>query len=983
MQVTYGVNCYISEQNFLLPEGVALNRDLKENLFAMLITTQTKLASCILGSPGRGKTLAFEVLVQNLRGAQSPKEFCKRFRAVDPFFYQCSPDSKAAEIEDILSGATRREQMYEQHGGKERCVPFFDEAQLPQECRMVMKPLHDVLDERQVATIMVSGSPLDAANMNRMSIFIRHTQTLEDFMEIGLGVLGKSGIGRLPERTHSILRGLARAFVDILADPRFRGVFSQRHFISLLRNLRLHCVVKRKLLTPEHICRAVEENFQAPDVSILVVMQIFCQAIAREFPASSSEFASAGGVESLRGCLDLARACIFGEREQCLTKGSPHLAPRFCIVLDDMKDDSACRILVQEEVLPEEIEVIDVQDYSNEADDFSCSECVSQMTLCMESGKPVLLRNCSSGKLLCSFYNLLNQNYRVTESAEGQQILYIMIAHGPRVHYCRVHPSFLLVLQMRKEDFLNQPAALRSRFSVVSLPLEQVLHERLGRALARDVQRKAVRTALDTILELVSKLGARSFAGLVEHTVDSLLLSMVSGLQSNKRCLHEFATLCSEGLELNASTAVQVMAVRLLQLLPPEQMVNHASKLGHADFYRNAYFLHQSHFSLVSLLATARTNAESSLPKLVLYTRSSAEIRILQQSCGKNTLWESGGSEHVIVIDAGEVSTTASLEVKLQGSCAEACSAHAVLLVVDMEHSSNERVSCLRTVVDRKARENPSTLFAVLLHYAPEQVIAGSLYPCLFLDGWDFFFIDSLGHCAAFDEECLIKEVMAASAQDVSQRKLRIFSEAQSQEKYVVDFCRRVRTVPSRSLRPRAPEPRPENSTSVFSFSSLAATVGRGMGYLFNQIRTGSSDEQKVQRFYVPEATRQERTSAVTLVLHKHPQIWQHLLTTFHDSLPKPTLHGQLIHLAQQVRDGRRLMSFTDALRLQLHGEFRQHATSYLRALCANGGLRTLIADDHGVATSLLPFLPVCSQTGTASDSWLSRGASKAKAIPR
>ncbi|OLP95635.1 hypothetical protein AK812_SmicGene22228 [Symbiodinium microadriaticum] len=698
-------------------------------------------------------------------------------------------------------------------------------------------------------------------------------------------------------------------------------------------------------------------------------MQIFCQAIAREFPASSSEFASAGGVE--RGCLDLARACIFGEREQCLTKGSPHLAPRFCIVLDDMKDDSACRILVQEEVLPEEIEVIDVQDYSNEADDFSCSECVSQMTLCMESGKPVLLRNCSSGKLLCSFYNLLNQNYRVTESAEGQQILYIMIAHGPRVHYCRVHPSFLLVLQMRKEDFLNQPAALRSRFSVVSLPLEQVLHERLGRALARDVQRKAVRTALDTILELVSKLGARSFAGLVEHTVGSLLLSMVSGLQSNKRCLHEFATLCSEGPELNASTAVQVMAVRLLQLLPPEQMVNHASKLGHADFYRNAYFLHQSHFSLVSLLATARTNAESSLPKLVLYTRSSAEIRILQQSCGKNTLWESGGSEHVIVIDAGEVSTTASLEVKLQGSCAEACAAHAVLLVVDMEHSSNERVSCLRTVVDRKARENPSTLFAVLLHYAPEQVIAGSLYPCLFLDGWDFFFIDSLGHCAAFDEECLIKEVMAASAKDVSQRELRIFSEAQSQEKYVVDFCRRVRTVPSRSLRPPAPEPRPENSTSVFSFSSLAATVGRGMGYLFNQIRTGSSDEQKVQRFYVPEATRQERTSAVTLVLHKHPQIWQHLLTTFHDSLPKPTLHGQLIHLAQQVRDGRRLMSFTDALRLQLHGEFRQHATSYLRALCANGGLRTLIADDHGVATSLLPFLPVCSQTGTASEKFV------------
>ena len=332
------MDTYITEQHFKLPEGVALNRDLKENLFAMLITTETRLASCILGSPGRGKTLAFEVLSQNLRGVQSPRDFCKRFMTVDPFIYQCSPESTATEIEHILSGATRREQMYQQHGGKDRCVPFFDEAQLPQESRMVMKPLHDVLDERQLATVIVSGSPLDAANMNRMLTFVRHQQTLQDFEQMGTGVLGTSLKGmQQPARTRSILRGLARGFHDIVRDVGFNMVFFERHYISLLRHLRWHCILKKGFLSSERVRRAIEENFQAPGVRIQDVVDIFFQAIGHELSRIGSgqhEFSNSIGTQTYRGCLDLAKACIYGDRQRCMTQGSPHLAPRFCMLLD-------------------------------------------------------------------------------------------------------------------------------------------------------------------------------------------------------------------------------------------------------------------------------------------------------------------------------------------------------------------------------------------------------------------------------------------------------------------------------------------------------------------------------------------------------------------------------------------------------------------------------------------------------------------------
>ena len=652
-------------------------------------------------------------------------------------------------------------------------------------------------------------------------------------------------------------------------------------------------------------------------------------------------------------------------------------------LLDDMKDDSACRVLVQEKILPHDFEVIDVQDYAHDADEFGCAECVSQMTLCMEAGRPVLLRNCSSGRLLCSFYNLFNQNFRVTETAEGLQTLYIIIAHGARVHHCRVHPNFFVVLQMQKEDFLEQPAALRSRFSVVTLPLEEVLQERLQVSFVREAQRKSMRSALETVWKLVGTLGEKAIVGLVDQTLVSLLLSMVESLRSSKNSMQEFASLCSDGLELNASTAVQVMAVRLLQLMPPEQMLHHAEKFGQADFYRRAYFSHQSHFSLMGVLTTARNNKLLPLPKLVLYTRSSAEICSLLQR-GEHSL----GS--LSIIDASEVATTQALEAKYKASQGKQDrkmngAKKNVLLVVDMEHHQNQHVSWLRAFVDLKARDSADTLWVILLHYPPEQVISGKLYPCVFLDGWDFFFIDSLTPASAFDEEYLLRQVICGSPSEGRPQELDIVRPDESRQKYVVDFCRRVHLpqthaqAPGRysSMEHRETCAVQESKESTGLLTSLAAWMGRGVGLLLGKMGPADDDNeaaqvaQAVDTFYAKDATVQQRVEGVLLVLQRHPRIWQHLIATFHENFSGPKLLAEVTQLASQIRKGRKLMSFVDAVRLHLHGEFQQHVAHYLKALCSHGGLRDLVSGDATVAMALLPLLPVCSRSGQHAESWV------------
>ena len=43
-EVDRAVDAVVSPQNFIIPEGIAFNRDLKENLFACLVSVETKVA---------------------------------------------------------------------------------------------------------------------------------------------------------------------------------------------------------------------------------------------------------------------------------------------------------------------------------------------------------------------------------------------------------------------------------------------------------------------------------------------------------------------------------------------------------------------------------------------------------------------------------------------------------------------------------------------------------------------------------------------------------------------------------------------------------------------------------------------------------------------------------------------------------------------------------------------------------------------------
>lgn len=96
-------------------EGIAMNEALSENLFVTIVAMLNKLPIMIVGKPGSSKTLALQVILSNLQGAQSGNPFWRKFPSVTLFQYQCSPLSTA-------DGQTRGERGGKGKRGEEERV---------------------------------------------------------------------------------------------------------------------------------------------------------------------------------------------------------------------------------------------------------------------------------------------------------------------------------------------------------------------------------------------------------------------------------------------------------------------------------------------------------------------------------------------------------------------------------------------------------------------------------------------------------------------------------------------------------------------------------------------------------------------------------------------------------------------------------------------------------------------------------------------
>lgn len=243
-----------------LPPGISKATPLKENLLAIIASSQNHVPLVIVGAPGSSKTLSFNVAVDNLKGKESKQEIFRIseiFLSLEPHFYQCSRRTTSTEIEKIFDRAITRQRNLFKSNLPAHCVVFMDEVGLPEEKYESLKALHYHLDAQEVSFVAISNHILDAAKTNRAVSLIRPQSTQSDLYELAEGFILKQNALKCEQITR-LVANLGTAFLKVIEMEDFSKLYGLRDFIYFIMFLRRK---GKHSVTPQTIVLGLERCF--------------------------------------------------------------------------------------------------------------------------------------------------------------------------------------------------------------------------------------------------------------------------------------------------------------------------------------------------------------------------------------------------------------------------------------------------------------------------------------------------------------------------------------------------------------------------------------------------------------------------------------------------------------------------------------------------------------------------------------------------
>ena len=248
-----------------IPPGVAETHALKENMWALCVCIMGRFSIAMTGPAGCGKTLAMQIVCDNMVGSEPEREGGMHLLpAVRTFSFQCSRTSTAAQVEGVFAQAMEEQALWIKDGNDRERVRFVvgvDEASLASQGAAALMPLHRHMDAKALTAVLMTNRQLDAAKIGRTVQVLHRPATQEDLRLLAVAVLrdclrppqerrGAAVSEDLLKAVHSVAAGLCSAFVQ-LSDSHRTGtdtipvpqlirrypLYSQRHFVFLLRTL--------------------------------------------------------------------------------------------------------------------------------------------------------------------------------------------------------------------------------------------------------------------------------------------------------------------------------------------------------------------------------------------------------------------------------------------------------------------------------------------------------------------------------------------------------------------------------------------------------------------------------------------------------------------------------------------------------------------------------------------------------------------------
>ena len=756
--------CYEAFLNEIkLPDAIARNQALKENIFMILICIELKIPLFIIGKPGSSKSLAKTLISNKMQGSdRNSSELLSTFKEAHLITFQCSPMSTSEMILNTFRYCARYQ--FERRNDLDRytSVVVLDEIGLAEaSASMPLKTLHPLLEDgvyfeekeerellnklenenlyeknwHKIGFIGISNWILDPAKMNRGIFVNRNSPSTTELMDTVEGICKNDQKVLKKLTSQRLIESLSKAYLKLCENARnkIREFFGLRDFYALIKMIYWQAKENDSSeINWLFLERVIKRNFGGLDYIDPI------DTFIKQFHMDKINVVSS---KSNINVIDLVK--------EALLKKTTEDENRYLLLLS--QNDNALD-LINNFVLNEldndskssKIKIIFGSSFPNDQKYSQICRKIHQIKLSMELGKTVILLNLEN--LYESLYDALNQFYYKF----GDDAKFVDLGLGTARVKCLVHDDFRLIVVADKKSVYNPkkyPIPLVNRLEKHILSIQSILNSKL-KSIVRFIENWIIDfTAISekygqemrrTLKKLIP---SDIFIGYTDETISSLVYKIAKDNFENV-LLNEYETKDWLIVSEKVQEMVKILLLQsctsdgVIRLLPEKRISNTKFNL---DFIIDNYYKFQNHENFNSFFE--KYLFETNKPNFIQITTHSKLLSNQNNLKFRIKSLLSFDSQQQFVQVLKEFFT----EIKNETQCDKISN----VLIVQCEygHIYTDLINCARfTIIDEFTKHlsdlNSKKFFVVLIIQIPK--IAGGCFNGFQTSKWFCYHIDDL-----------------------------------------------------------------------------------------------------------------------------------------------------------------------------------------------------------------------------------------------
>ena len=471
-------------------KGIALNRALKENLFTCFTCIVNNVPLIIVGKPGTGKSLSFQILYNTLKGDYSEKDIFKKIGKLYRYYYQGSETSTAKGIKKVFKKAINAknkknnknlnknnkkenfdliEENKDEEKNKNIYLVFFDEMGLAERSsNNPLKVIHYLLEKDTtdaVPFLGISNWRLDAAKINRALNLSITDYDIPDLEETALAIANALD-NNLSNKYESFFKALARTYNDYII-LRQNGIketkdfHGNRDFYHLIKTSMRDLILKKndleknqkKILTEIGI-KALNSNFGGLEENNTKILEFFRKQYKNKFDENIDINKSFSVLEAIE--------------KNILDPNS-----RYLMLISDGNNGSEIVKFLLKKLNKKFIELVGSKYMADMKSGKYIEEILNKVKYIMETDNVLILRDLDI--IYPSLYDLFNQNFTIMGEKK-----YARIAFEYAKVSSLVNPNFHVIVIVNREQIkkLSLDPPFLNRFEKHIITYNMLLEEK-------------------------------------------------------------------------------------------------------------------------------------------------------------------------------------------------------------------------------------------------------------------------------------------------------------------------------------------------------------------------------------------------------------------------------------------------------------------------------------------------------------------------